>query len=103
MGQADTIVAAGCVLRPPRRGLTQGFQMALPLPLPFLPMEALSVDVIPVGREWHYEPKWDGFRALVDVIHVVSSLKSSAPLHFGRFDGVLGLWLNSKGIGCAES
>jgi ATP-dependent DNA ligase len=38
--------------------------MALPLPLPFLPMEALSVDVIPVGREWQYEPKWDGFRAL---------------------------------------
>ena len=38
--------------------------MALPLPLPFLPMEALSVDAIPVGEEWQYEPKWDGFRAL---------------------------------------
>jgi ATP-dependent DNA ligase len=38
--------------------------MALPLPLPFLPMEALSVDAIPVGKEWRYEPKWDGFRAL---------------------------------------
>jgi ATP-dependent DNA ligase len=38
--------------------------MALPLPLPFLPMEALSVDAIPVGEEWRYEPKWDGFRAL---------------------------------------
>ena len=38
--------------------------MTLPLPLPFLPMEALSVDAIPVGEEWQYEPKWDGFRAL---------------------------------------
>src|SRR6185312_4391546 len=38
--------------------------MALPLPIPFSPMEALSVDAIPVGKEWHYEPKWDGFRAL---------------------------------------
>jgi ATP-dependent DNA ligase len=38
--------------------------MALPLPMPFGPMEALSVDAIPVGEEWQYEPKWDGFRAL---------------------------------------
>ena len=28
-------------------------------------MEALSVDSIRVGREWRYEPKWDGFRAIV--------------------------------------
>jgi ATP-dependent DNA ligase len=27
-------------------------------------MEALSVDTIPVGAAWQYEPKWDGFRAL---------------------------------------
>ncbi len=38
--------------------------MALPLPTPFAPMEAFSVDTIPVGEEWQYEPKWDGFRAL---------------------------------------
>jgi ATP-dependent DNA ligase len=38
--------------------------MALPLHMPFSPMEALSVDTIPVGEEWQYEPKWDGFRAL---------------------------------------
>jgi len=38
--------------------------MALPLRIPFGPMEALSVDTIPVGEEWQYEPKWDGFRAL---------------------------------------
>ncbi|HKG00669.1 MAG TPA: ATP-dependent DNA ligase, partial [Xanthobacteraceae bacterium] len=28
-------------------------------------MEALSVDDIPIGAEWQYEPKWDGFRCLV--------------------------------------
>jgi ATP-dependent DNA ligase len=39
--------------------------MALPLRMPFAPMEALSVDAIPVGAQWQYEPKWDGFRALV--------------------------------------
>jgi hypothetical protein len=38
--------------------------MALPLQMPFSPMEGLSVDAIPVGKEWQYEPKWDGFRAL---------------------------------------
>ena len=27
-------------------------------------MEALSVDGIPEGEEWQYEPKWDGFRCL---------------------------------------
>jgi ATP-dependent DNA ligase len=39
--------------------------MALPLRPPFAPMEAQSVDAIPVGPQWQYEPKWDGFRALV--------------------------------------
>ncbi|MGB6535899.1 MAG: ATP-dependent DNA ligase [Xanthobacteraceae bacterium] len=39
--------------------------MSLPLHPPFLPMEALSVDRIPQGEEWEYEPKWDGFRCLV--------------------------------------
>ena len=28
-------------------------------------MEALSVDEVPQGKEWQYEPKWDGFRCLV--------------------------------------
>ena len=27
-------------------------------------MEALSVEAIPEGPEWQYEPKWDGFRCL---------------------------------------
>jgi ATP-dependent DNA ligase len=36
--------------------------MLLKPPLP--PMEARSVDEIPTGDEWQYEPKWDGFRCL---------------------------------------
>jgi ATP-dependent DNA ligase len=39
--------------------------MSLALRPPFPPMEALSVDDIPTGEEWQYEPKWDGFRCLV--------------------------------------
>jgi ATP-dependent DNA ligase len=29
------------------------------------PMEARSVDAIPIGNQWQYEPKWDGFRCLL--------------------------------------
>jgi len=39
--------------------------MTLPLKQPFAPMEALSVDTIPEGGAWQYEPKWDGFRCLL--------------------------------------
>ena len=38
--------------------------MPLPIHPPFAPMEALSVDAIPRGANWGYEPKWDGFRCL---------------------------------------
>src|SRR3954462_11843341 len=49
-------------------------------PLP--PMEAKSVDDIPIGDEWQYEPKWDGFRCIAfrnrDEIYLQS--KSGQPL-----------------------
>ena len=32
---------------------------------PIEPMEARSVDRLPVGKVWQYEPKWDGFRCLL--------------------------------------
>jgi len=38
--------------------------VTLPLPRTYAPMEALLVDELPVGGEWQYEPKWDGFRCL---------------------------------------
>jgi ATP-dependent DNA ligase len=56
--------------------------MALPLHTPFSPMEALSVDEIPAGKEWQYEPKWDGFRALAfrDGDKVELQSKSGRPM-----------------------
>jgi len=36
----------------------------MPLKPPLPPMEARSVEKIPTGDEWQYEPKWDGFRCL---------------------------------------
>src|SRR3954469_18974521 len=45
-------------------------------------MEARSVDAIPRGPEWQYEPKWDGFRCLVrrDGASVVLQSKSGEDL-----------------------
>jgi ATP-dependent DNA ligase len=39
--------------------------MRLPVNPPVLPMLAKRVDELPVGGTWLFEPKWDGFRALV--------------------------------------
>src|SRR6266496_5889990 len=39
--------------------------MHLPVNPPVLPMLAKRVSELPVGGTWIYEPKWDGFRALV--------------------------------------
>lgn len=49
------------------------------------PMEALSVDEIPQGAEWQYEPKWDGFRCIAfrDGDNVNLQSKSGQPL--GRY------------------
>jgi len=38
--------------------------MNLPIAIPFPPMEARIASEIPVGPEWEYEPKWDGFRCI---------------------------------------
>src|SRR5438067_4696817 len=56
--------------------------MPLQLHPPFAAMEALSVDEIPAGAEWQYEPKWDGFRCLVFRDHngVELQSKSGQPL-----------------------
>jgi ATP-dependent DNA ligase len=39
--------------------------MAFPIPPPIEPMLAKPTPELPVGEGWRYEPKWDGFRALV--------------------------------------
>jgi ATP-dependent DNA ligase len=58
---------------------------ALPLPLDTATMEAKSVDALPDGPGWQFEPKWDGFRCLAfrDGDAVELRAKSGKPL--GRF------------------
>src|SRR5437588_13071645 len=46
---------------PPRRKTASNRSGSAPLAA----MEARSVDAIPRGPEWQYEPKWDGFRCLL--------------------------------------
>lgn len=38
--------------------------MTLPVPHPLAPMEARTVEAVPDGDGWRYDPKWDGFRCL---------------------------------------
>ena len=60
--------------------------MTLPLKQPFAPMEALSVNTIPEGKDWQYEPKWDGFRCLLfrdgDTIELQSKSGQSLTRYF---------------------
>jgi ATP-dependent DNA ligase len=53
---------------------------SLKQPLP--PMEARSVDQIPIGDEWQYEPKWDGFRCIAfrEATEVFLQSKAGQPL-----------------------
>jgi ATP-dependent DNA ligase len=56
--------------------------MPLSLRPPMPPMEARSVDEIPAGKQWQYEPKWDGFRCLAfrDGASVELQSKAGQPL-----------------------
>jgi ATP-dependent DNA ligase len=56
--------------------------MTLPLPTSFAPMEARSVATLPRGKQWQYEPKWDGFRCVAFRNHTTLDLRSrnSRPL-----------------------
>ena len=56
--------------------------MTLPLHVPYMPMEAVSVDAIPEGDNWQYEPKWDGFRCVAfrDTDKIQLQSKAGQPL-----------------------
>lgn len=56
--------------------------MSLPLQTAYEAMEAFPARELPVGPEWQYEPKWDGFRCLAfrDGEHVELMSKASKPL-----------------------
>jgi ATP-dependent DNA ligase len=55
-----------------------GFIINPPLP----PMETRSVDEIPTGQGWQYEPKWDGFRCIAfrDRDRIYLQSKAGQPL-----------------------
>ena len=59
--------------------------MPLQLKPPLPPMEARSVDEMPIGDDWQYEPKWDGFRCIAfrDGEKVFLQSKAGQPL--GRY------------------
>jgi len=57
----------------------------LPILPPILPMLAKRVDALPEGDGWLFEPKWDGFRALVfrDADEIAIQSRDEKPL--GRY------------------
>jgi ATP-dependent DNA ligase len=48
-------------------------------------MEARSVDTIPRGSEWQYEPKWDGFRCLLSRRGRTIDLRSKSGEDLARY------------------
>jgi ATP-dependent DNA ligase len=57
----------------------------LPVTPPYLPMEARSAAELPHGEQWQFEPKWDGFRALVFRDGDVVVLQSKSGQALGRY------------------
>src|SRR5919198_2878313 len=60
-------------------------RLRLPVQPPIEPMLAQLTRELPSGDGWHYEPKWDGFRALVfwDGTELVIQSRDLRPL--GRY------------------
>ncbi len=56
--------------------------MTLPIAKTYSPMEAAPATSLPVGPQWQYEPKWDGFRCLAfrDKKRIDLQSKSGKPL-----------------------
>jgi ATP-dependent DNA ligase len=59
--------------------------VALPLSPPIKPQLALTRKVLPSGEEWAYEPKLDGFRAIVFVDGGTSYVQSRAGKPLARY------------------
>jgi ATP-dependent DNA ligase len=60
-------------------------RLSLPIRPPYPPMEARQAKEIPEGKQYIYEPKWDGFRCLAfrDGEKIVLQSKAGQPL--GRY------------------
>jgi ATP-dependent DNA ligase len=59
--------------------------MALAVKPPIKPQLALSRKALPEGEEWAYEPKWDGFRAIVFVDGDESHIQSRNGKDLSRY------------------
>jgi ATP-dependent DNA ligase len=57
----------------------------VPIPFDTAPMEAKSVDVLPGGPGWQYEPKWDGFRCLAFKRDKIIELRSKSGKSLSRY------------------
>jgi ATP-dependent DNA ligase len=57
--------------------------MRLPVNPPLLPMLATRATALPAGAEWLFEPKWDGFRALIfrDGAEIMIQSRDEKPLN----------------------
>jgi ATP-dependent DNA ligase len=76
-------VTAGAL---PAEDLAAAFPpIQLPIHPPYPPMEARSVEKIPTGAGWQYEPKWDGFRCLAFRKGDEVILQSKACQPLGRY------------------
>jgi ATP-dependent DNA ligase len=76
-------VKAGAI---PPEELVQPFpSIDLPIQPPYPPAEAKSVNEIPRGPGWLYEPKWDGFRCLAFRNRKEVLLQSKAGQPLGRY------------------
>lgn len=76
--------------------------MALPVPHPLDPMLCKAASALPAGEGWLYEPKWDGFRALVfrDGDELVIQSRDRKPLgrYFPELDGPLRAALPARAV-----
>lgn len=61
---------------------------------PLEPMEARIAETVPVGPDWQYEPKWDGFRCLAfrdgETIELQSKASKSLTRYFPELAAALG-------------
>ena len=48
-------------------------------------MEARSVEEIPQGPQWQYEPKWDGFRCLLARSQDAAAMRSKSGQDLARY------------------
>jgi ATP-dependent DNA ligase len=72
-------------VKPPKIAAAPWPELDLPLQPPFAPMEAKRVDRIPAGDRWQFEPKWDGFRAIVFRSGDEVAIQSKAGQPLGRY------------------